>query len=100
MNLTKKEDDSPFAGNASHHDVLSEEIPPSKEREGYDLSALGYQPELQRNRSMLTLLFQSLAIAAVRPTGSDQPLSICQANGWKGPVRLRRASDLRHLWRR
>lgn len=29
-----------------------------------DLNALGYQPELRRNRSMLTLLFQSLAIAA------------------------------------
>jgi hypothetical protein len=30
-----------------------------------DLTALGYKPELQRNRSMFTLLFQSLAIAAV-----------------------------------
>lgn len=30
-----------------------------------DLAALGYKPELQRNRSMFTLLFQSLAIAAV-----------------------------------
>lgn len=31
----------------------------------YNLSALGYKPELRRNRSMFTLLFQSLAIAAV-----------------------------------
>lgn len=31
-----------------------------------DLTVLGYKPELQRNRSMFTLLFQSLAIAAVR----------------------------------
>lgn len=30
-----------------------------------DLTVLGYTPELQRNRSMFTLLFQSLAIAAV-----------------------------------
>lgn len=30
-----------------------------------DLVVLGYTPELQRNRSMFTLLFQSLAIAAV-----------------------------------
>jgi hypothetical protein len=30
-----------------------------------DLTALGYKPELKRNRSMFTLLFQSLAIAAV-----------------------------------
>ena len=35
--------------------------------EGETLEAvLGYKPELQRNRSMFTLLFQSLAIAAVR----------------------------------
>lgn len=31
-----------------------------------DLVVLGYTPELQRNRSMFTLLFQSLSIAAVR----------------------------------
>lgn len=31
----------------------------------HDLTILGYKPELRRNRSMLTLLFQSLAIAAV-----------------------------------
>ncbi|KAK3378738.1 hypothetical protein B0T24DRAFT_609841 [Lasiosphaeria ovina] len=29
------------------------------------LNILGYKPELRRNRSMFTLLFQSLAIAAV-----------------------------------
>lgn len=29
------------------------------------LNVLGYKPELRRNRSMFTLLFQSLAIAAV-----------------------------------
>lgn len=29
------------------------------------LTVLGYKPELRRNRSMFTLLFQSLAIAAV-----------------------------------
>lgn len=33
-----------------------------------DLTVLGYKPELQRNRSMFTLLFQSLAIAAVSAT--------------------------------
>jgi hypothetical protein len=31
-----------------------------------DLVELGYKSEMKRNRSMLTLLFQSLAIAAVR----------------------------------
>ncbi|KAH0594783.1 hypothetical protein MHUMG1_07618 [Metarhizium humberi] len=30
-----------------------------------DLNALGYKAELQRNRSMFTLLFQSLAVAAI-----------------------------------
>ena len=33
-----------------------------------NLTLLGYKPELRRNRSMFTLLFQSLAIAAVSPT--------------------------------
>jgi hypothetical protein len=32
----------------------------------HDLTQLGYTPELTRNRSMLTLLFQCLAMAAVR----------------------------------
>ena len=32
----------------------------------HDLTQLGYKPELTRNRSMLTLLFQCLAIAAIR----------------------------------
>jgi amino acid transporter len=37
------------------------------------LTALGYTPELRRNRSLFTLLFQSLAIAAV-PYGEGGPL--------------------------
>ena len=38
-----------------------------------DVTALGYKPELYRNRSMFTLLFQSLAIAAI-PYGEGGPL--------------------------
>ena len=38
-----------------------------------DVEVLGYKPELQRNRSMFTLLFQSLAIAAI-PYGEGGPL--------------------------
>ena len=38
-----------------------------------NLTALGYKPELRRNRSLLTLLFQSLAIAAI-PYGEGGPL--------------------------
>lgn len=37
------------------------------------LDKLGYKPELDRNRSMFTLLFQSLAIAAI-PYGEGGPL--------------------------
>ena len=37
------------------------------------LNVLGYKPELSRNRSMITLLFQSLAIAAI-PYGEGGPL--------------------------
>lgn len=37
------------------------------------LNQLGYKPELHRNRSMITLLFQSLAIAAI-PYGEGGPL--------------------------
>ncbi|EXJ84526.1 hypothetical protein A1O3_05195 [Capronia epimyces CBS 606.96] len=37
------------------------------------LDQLGYKPELDRNRSMMTLLFQSLAIAAI-PYGEGAPL--------------------------
>ncbi|KAK3117073.1 hypothetical protein LTR53_001952, partial [Teratosphaeriaceae sp. CCFEE 6253] len=33
--------------------------------EGELETVLGYKPELQRNRSLFTLLFQSLAIAAI-----------------------------------
>ena len=37
-----------------------------------DLTQLGYKPEMARNRSMLTLLFQSLAIAAIRMFAVDK----------------------------
>ena len=41
------------------------------------LDFLGYKPELRRNRSMYTLLFQSLAIAAVsRPPFPSFSLSL------------------------
>lgn len=46
--------------NSEHHDLDS-------------LTALGYTPELRRNRSLFTLLFQTLAIAAI-PYGEGGPL--------------------------
>jgi hypothetical protein len=42
-------------------------------QEGESLAVLGYKEELTRNRSLWTLLFQSLAIAAV-PYGEGSPL--------------------------
>jgi len=43
--------------------------------EAEGLTILGYRPELKRNRSMFTLLFQSLAIAAVCGQSQSAPLS-------------------------
>ena len=63
MNSLKKEEAPPLSTPDSHlHGPLAESLP---SMECDDLTALGYKPELRRNRSMLTLLFQSLAIAAV-----------------------------------
>lgn len=52
--------------------MLNEKTPTEVEAQASDsntevdvINVLGYKPELRRNRSMFTLLFQSLAIAAV-----------------------------------
>lgn len=50
---------SPSAGEEAGHVALTHD-------DAEELNMLGYRPELKRNRSMFTLLFQSLAIAAVR----------------------------------
>jgi hypothetical protein len=53
-----------------------------KDEDGNVIELLGYKPELQKNRSMITLLFQSLAIAAIpckfkhRVSCIAQPLTI------------------------
>lgn len=49
----------------SHVGVVSDEVD--------QLAVLGYKPELQRNRSMFHLLFQTLSIAAI-PYGEGGPL--------------------------
>ncbi|KAI5925509.1 amino acid transporter [Camillea tinctor] len=51
------------------------------------LTVLGYKPELQRNRSMFTLLFQSLAIAAI-PYGFGSPLISAIYGGGQLPMFL------------
>lgn len=48
--------------------------------EKVELETLGYSAELQRNRSMLTLLFQSLAIAAI-PYGEGAPIGAAILGG-------------------
>lgn len=50
-----------------------------------ELTQLGYKPELKRNRSMLTLLFQSLAIAAI-PYGEGAPILSAVIGG--GPLSI------------
>src|ERR1700759_4653267 len=45
---------------------------PGTDHELDSLTALGYTPELRRNRSLFTLLFQTLAIAAI-PFGEGGP---------------------------
>ncbi|KAI3328018.1 amino acid transporter [Xylariaceae sp. AK1471] len=52
-----------------------------------DLTLLGYKPELRRNRSMFTLLFQSLAIAAI-PYGFGSPLISAVYGGGQLPMFL------------
>ena len=46
---------------------------PRQHNSDIDLTALGYTQELRRNRSLFTLLFQTLAIAAI-PYGEGGPL--------------------------
>lgn len=53
----------------------------------HDLTVLGYKPELRRNRSMFTLLFQSLAIAAI-PYGFGGPLISAIYGGGQLPMFL------------
>ncbi|KAH9893831.1 amino acid transporter [Xylariomycetidae sp. FL2044] len=53
----------------------------------HNLTILGYKPELRRNRSMFTLLFQSLAIAAI-PYGFGGPLISAIYGGGQLPMFL------------
>lgn len=69
--------DEKTAGGPSPPSILSEEKghihPVSSIDDAHTIEILGYKPELVRNRSMFTLLFQSLAIAAI-PYGEGGPL--------------------------
>jgi hypothetical protein len=65
------------AGGDSPPSIVSAEkgkvLPAGSDEDAHVIELLGYKPELQRNRSMVTLLFQSLAIAAI-PYGEGGPL--------------------------
>ncbi|KAF7557766.1 hypothetical protein G7Z17_g382 [Cylindrodendrum hubeiense] len=54
-------------------------------RDIHDLEVLGYKPEMARNRTMFTLLFQSLAIAAI-PYGFGSPLITAIYGGGQLPM--------------
>ncbi|KAI0025928.1 amino acid transporter [Xylariomycetidae sp. FL0641] len=58
--LDDSEKGAPPPPHQDHHD----HVQLGTVHDAQDLTALGYKPELRRNRSMFTLLFQSLAIAA------------------------------------
>ncbi|RFN47559.1 hypothetical protein FIE12Z_8182 [Fusarium flagelliforme] len=60
-------------GSDHEHNEHAKHVEHTHSGDAADLTALGYKPELQRNRSMFTLLFQSLAIAAI-PYGFGAPL--------------------------
>lgn len=53
------------------------------------INILGYKPELRRNRSMFTLLFQSLAIAAVCFFSTYFSVSLTDLHGKKRIAKLR-----------
>lgn len=61
---------SSIDGKKSHNEAKHGDVSPE---EGDVLDVLGYRQELSRNRSMFTLLFQSLAIAAI-PYGEGSPM--------------------------
>ena len=61
------------AAPVKQQDALEQQNTTSNEEGDILQTVLGYKPELERNRSMFTLLFQSLAIAAI-PYGEGAPL--------------------------
>ncbi|KAM7198438.1 Amino acid permease domain containing protein [Naviculisporaceae sp. PSN 640] len=76
MSITEKKESPPD----------SYESGPGETSEEIDvINVLGYKPELRRNRSMFTLLFQSLAIAAI-PYGFGGPLITSIIGGGQLPM--------------
>ena len=55
-----------FVGGSTPKDLEQGQSQRRTSHDAQALTLLGYKPQLHRNRSMFTLLFQSLAIAAVR----------------------------------
>ena len=69
MSVSDEKKSPTLPGSRRHSDVKTGQVIEPLSVGAHDdqlaLDALGYKPELRRNRSMYTLLFQSLAIAAV-----------------------------------
>ncbi|KAI5468128.1 amino acid/polyamine transporter I [Mariannaea sp. PMI_226] len=66
-------------------DSASPDVSVGVSRDMHDLEVLGYKPEMARNRTMFTLLFQSLAIAAI-PYGFGSPLITAIYGGGQLPM--------------
>ena len=58
----------------------------SQDLEAVDLQRLGYTAELKRNRSMFTLLFQSLAIAAAQKLHGSEMQRVFKKNHPGGAI--------------
>ncbi|KAH7141458.1 amino acid/polyamine transporter I [Dactylonectria estremocensis] len=65
--------------------MLDTDVAVGSSRDVHDLEVLGYKPEMKRNRTMFTLLFQSLAIAAI-PYGFGSPLITAIYGGGQLPM--------------
>jgi amino acid permease len=63
-----------------HHDGGIHTVDGAAHREDNELAALGYKQELNRNRSVYTILFQVLAITAV-PFGEGTALTSAIVGG-------------------
>lgn len=98
MNGIEKPPSTRASADIKHGQIRDADLGGQSSSDLFNLTALGYKPELRRNRSMFTLLFQSLAIAAVSPFPFQRIWSslTCSLDSlW-----IRRAADQRYLWRR
>lgn len=98
MDGVEKQPSTRASADIKHGQIQDADLGGQSSSDLFNLTALGYKPQLRRNRSMFTLLFQSLAIAAVGLYLFQlKPISLTY---FSDSLRLRRAADQRHLRRR